>query len=210
AIKMREIVLPGTAISDKRLSAENTYFDGAKTRSEVVGLYDSAHNEVIQLEGRWKPRPGDVVVGIVERVGRNGVYGISLTEAVDGLLIQDKYDNARFAVGDVIEAEIRDIEHKRLAVLERPKLLRAGSLMQIKAVRVPRLIGKANTMITQIIELTGCNIIVGRNGLVWMRGSNVAAATAAVLTVEREAHTSGLTERIKSMLEKMNGNESRT
>ncbi len=207
---MREIVLPGTAISDKRLSAENTYFDGAKTRSEVVGLYDSAHNEVIQLEGRWKPRPGDVVVGIVERVGRNGVYGISLTEAVDGLLIQDKYDNARFAVGDVIEAEIRDIEHKRLAVLERPKLLRAGSLMQIKAVRVPRLIGKANTMITQIIELTGCNIIVGRNGLVWMRGSNVAAATAAVLTVEREAHTSGLTERIKSMLEKMNGNESRT
>lgn len=207
---MREIVLPGTAISDKHLSAENTYFDGAKTRSEVVGLYDSAHNEVIQLEGRWKPRPGDVVVGIVERVGRNGVYGISLTEAVDGLLIQDKYDNARFAVGDVIEAEIRDIEHKRLAVLERPKLLRAGSLMQIKAVRVPRLIGKANTMITQIIELTGCNIIVGRNGLVWMRGSNVAAATAAVLTVEREAHTSGLTERIKSMLEKMNGNESRT
>ncbi len=207
---MREIVLPGTAISDQRISAENTYFDGAKTRSEVVGLYDSAHNEVIQLEGRWKPRPGDVVVGIVERVGRNGVYGISLTEAVDGLLIQDKYDNARFAVGDVIEAEIRDVEHKRLAVLERPKLLRAGSLMQIKAVRVPRLIGKANTMITQIIELTGCNIIVGRNGLVWMRGSNVAAATAAVLTVEREAHTSGLTERIKSMLEKMNGNESRT
>ena len=173
-------------------------------------MYDSAHNEVIQLEGRWKPRPGDVVVGIVERVGRNGVYGISLTGAVDGLLIQDKYDNARFAVGDVIEAEIRDVEHKRLAVLERPKLLRAGSLMQIKAVRVPRLIGKANTMITQIIELTGCNIIVGRNGLVWMRGSNVAAATAAVLTVEREAHTSGLTERIKSMLEKMNGNESRT
>ncbi len=207
---MREIVLPGTAISDQRISAENTYFDGAKTRSEVVGLYDSAHNEVIQLEGRWKPRPGDVVVGIVERVGRNGVYGISLTEAVDGLLIQDKYDNARFAVGDVIEAEIRDVEHKRLAVLERPKLLRAGSLMQIKAVRVPRLIGKANTMITQIIELTGCNIIVGRNGLVWMRGSNVAAATAAVLTVEREAHTSGLTERIKSMLEKINGNESRT
>lgn len=207
---MREIVLPGTAISDQRISAENTYFDGAKTRSEVVGLYDSAHNEVIQLEGRWKPRPGDVVVGIVERVGRNGVYGISLTGAVDGLLIQDKYDNARFAVGDVIEAEIRDVEHKRLAVLERPKLLRAGSLMQIKAVRVPRLIGKANTMITQIIELTGCNIIVGRNGLVWMRGSNVAAATAAVLTVEREAHTPGLTERIKSMLEKMNGNESRT
>ncbi len=199
-------MLPGTAISDRQLSVENTYFDGYKTRSEVVGLYDSTHNDIIQLEGRWKPRPRDVVVGIVERVGRNGVYGITLDEAIDGLLIQDKYDNARYVVGDVIEAEIRDVEHKRLAILERPKLLRAGLLMRIKAVRVPRLIGKANTMITQIIELTGCNIIVGRNGIVWMRGSNVAAATAAVLTVEREAHTTGLTERIKSMLERMNEN----
>ncbi len=201
-IAMRNIVLPGTVLSDRRLAMENTYIDGGRTVSAVVGLFDDAKNEVIPLEGYWRPRSGDVVIGVIESKGRNGTYRLALTEFIGGLIIQDKYDRESYRVGDVIEATVRDVEHKVLAVLEEPKLLEGGTLMRVKAVKVPRLIGKANTMIKQIADLTGCSMVVGRNGVVWMKGRDVAKATEAVLRVEREAHTSGLTERIKSMLEK--------
>lgn len=201
-VSMRKIVVPGTVVSDHRLSMDNTYVDGTRTVSAVVGLFDDSRNEVIPLEGFWKPRSGDIVVGVVEAAGRNGTYKVVLTEFVNGLIIQDKYDREHYMPGDIIEAKVRDIEHKVLAVLEEPRRLEGGTLMNVKAVKVPRLIGKANTMIKQIMDLTKCSMVVGRNGLVWMKGQGVAEATEAVLRIEHEAHTSGLTERIKSMLEK--------
>ncbi len=198
---MRKIVIPGTVVSDRRLSMDNSYIDGSRTVSAVVGLFDDSRNEIIPLEGFWKPRSGDIVVGVIETAGRNGTYRVSLTEFVDGLIIQDKYDREHYMPGDIIEARVRDIEHKVLAVLEEPRRLDGGTLMNVKAVKVPRLIGKANTMVGQIMELTKCSMVVGRNGIVWIKGAGTARAAEAVLRIQREAHTSGLTERIKSMLE---------
>jgi exosome complex component RRP4 len=69
-----------------------------------------------------------------------------------------------------------------------------------KPTKVPRVIGKGNTMIDQIANLTKCRISVGMNGLVWLNDGDLRLAVSALRRIEREAHTSGLTEKIKKML----------
>ncbi len=56
-------------------------------------------------------------------------------------------------------------------------------------------------MIRQIAEATGTHIVVGMNGLIWLKDGNITLATEALLKIEREAHLSGLTETIKNFLE---------
>jgi exosome complex RNA-binding protein Rrp4 len=55
-------------------------------------------------------------------------------------------------------------------------------------------------MVTLIKSKTGCDIYTGQNGLVWIRGENKAKAIEAILTIEKESHTVGLTEKIEKML----------
>ena len=79
--------------------------------------------------------------------------------------------------------------------------MRAASIIKVKPKKVLRVIGKKNTMIDQIKELTKTDIVVGLNGLIWLRGGNIELAEEAIFKIEREAHTSGLTESIRQYLE---------
>jgi len=68
--------------------------------------------------------------------------------------------------------------------------------------KVPRLIGKQGSMIELIKNKTNCQIIVGQNGVVWIKGEQEGLAAKAILTIENESHISGLTDKITAMLEK--------
>ncbi|MEM3416380.1 MAG: KH domain-containing protein, partial [Candidatus Micrarchaeaceae archaeon] len=108
--------------------------------------------------------------------------------------------SSRLKIGDVIEAKVKEMDETNTIVLMYPRRLFGGKIIDIRPSKVPRVIGSGNTMINQLIEGTKSNIIVGMNGRVWVKGGNIALATKAILRVEEEAHTSGLTERIKEML----------
>jgi exosome complex component RRP4 len=56
-------------------------------------------------------------------------------------------------------------------------------------------------MIDQIKSITKTDIVVGLNGMIWLRGGEAELATEAIFKVEREAHVSGLTESIRQYLE---------
>jgi exosome complex component RRP4 len=60
-------------------------------------------------------------------------------------------------------------------------------------------------MVEMIKQMTGTQIVVGQNGVVWMRGDNEDVAAEAVLAIEERAHMHGLTDYIKTMLEKHMG-----
>ena len=47
---------------------------------------------------------------------------------------------------------------------------RGGIIVDITPTKVPRLIGKKGSMINMIKDKTNCKIIVGQNGLVWVKG----------------------------------------
>jgi len=58
-------------------------------------------------------------------------------------------------------------------------------------------------MISMIKQETGCNIILGLNGVVLITGKTLEdeqLAMRAILKIEQESHTSGLTDRVTQML----------
>ncbi len=103
-------------------------------------------------------------------------------------------------VGIVEDAGRNRVNGKKEVMLSNPRLLKGGAIIKIKPTKIPRVLGKANTMAKQISELTKCDMVVGSNGIVWVRGENMALAIAAILRIESDAHVSGLTEKIKEML----------
>ena len=57
-------------------------------------------------------------------------------------------------------------------------------------------------MVEMIKELTGTQIVVGQNGIVWVKGENESIAAEAILLIEQKSHVQGLTDQIKEILEK--------
>ena len=62
-------------------------------------------------------------------------------------------------------------------------------------------------MVSLIKNATGCKIIVGQNGVVWLQGEPMSEVIAiqAIKKIEEESHISGLTERVTEFLEKSCG-----
>jgi exosome complex RNA-binding protein Rrp4 len=196
---MKQIVLPGDMILEKEERLPNTYTEDGKTYAYVSGLYDSATKRIVALEGNWTPRQGDVVIGIITNAGRKGMYSLDLSHFMTGMII-DKFTKLELHKGEVVEAEVDRIENRRIVHLVRPRTLKDGVIITIGPTKVHRVIGKGNTMIKQICDATRSTIVVGENGMIWIKGGNVELATEAILEVERSAHISGLTEMIKNML----------
>jgi len=195
---MKQIVFPGEQIKDaKRMY--NTYTEHGKAYSKVVGLYDIQNNSIIPLEGAYIPHKGDEIIGIVTSE-RNGIYDLYIQHFDRCLLITDKRDEL-IDDGTVVSATIRDIENKKTIIVEMPRKLSEGMLIYVKPMKIPRVIGRNNTMVNMISEYTNTHIVVGMNGLVWLKGGNTSLAIEAILRVENEAHVEGLTNRIKLMLE---------
>jgi len=64
-------------------------------------------------------------------------------------------------------------------------------------------------MINMIKEKTRCDIVVGQNGVVWVKGDPEMEKVArkVILMIDREAHTSGLTDRVRDTLIELIKNE---
>ncbi len=208
---MRELVYPGDELPGQARRAACTFRLDGSQHAAVMGLYDTESASFVPLEGLWTPRQNDAVVGVVS-IARpeRGVYAVDLCYFGSGVLLVDenrhgsaaqrRSDACAYEVGSVISAEVARVEHRRDVVLRSPKRLAGGSLMLIKPSKVPRVLGRGNTMLRQIMEITACTIVVGLNGLLWLSGGEVAAAKLAILKIEREAHMPGLTESIRTML----------
>ena len=141
-------------------------------------------------------------MGVVTEA-KSSVCVVDLSSFARGLIILRKYENPP-EKGSLISAVVKDVENRKTVILERVSVLREGMLVKVKPTKVPRIIGKSNTMVNQIAELTGVRIVVGMNGLIWIRGDKGALAVAAIKRISEEAHVPGLTQRIKEMLEKGN------
>jgi len=116
-----------------------------------------------------------------------------------------------FDVDDYIVAKIINVTSQKLIdlTMRGPGLrkLVGGRVIEVNTNKVPRIIGKQGSMIHMIKEATGCKIIVGQNGLLWILGEpkNELIAIEAIRKIEQESHLSGLTEKIKEFLEKSTG-----
>lgn len=195
---MKRIVVPGEILAEKAVRLDHTIVEDGKTCSTVMGLYDDQTGSLIPLEGLWYPQDGEKVIGIVEEARLN-TDTINLNAPYKGLIIS-KFSEANIVNGDILEATVKELDKTGTIVLVRPRVLYGGKVLAIKPSKVPRLLGKNDTMVKLIADGTKTSISVGMNGLVWVKGGNIDLATDAIMKIQEESHVSGLTERIAKMV----------
>ena len=195
---MTNIVVPGTLLLEKPFRMQGAYVENGKTYSSVIGVWDAGKEKLVPLEAIYIPTLGDNVVGVIEEEKVIG-YGADLGSAYKGLILSRGL-RSKFYPGDVIFAEIMEVSEVKDILLARPRKLAEGKLIVVSSAKIPRIIGKKSSMVQMISQLTGCEIYVGKNGIIWLKGENVQKAVDAIFKIEKEAHISGLTDRIQKFL----------
>jgi exosome complex component RRP4 len=226
----RKVVIPGEMLGEGRAGhgafEERRIDESGSTKtvvfSKVLGLaeeregMDSKLYFVIPLSGVYNPKRGDGVIGKVDQiifskfiVDINSPYEavLPLNEVVDEFVDLTTTDLTKYLdFNDLVFAEIVSVtktKNIQLSMKNRKcRKLRGGRLIKVTPAKVPRIIGKSGSMVEMIKEITGTQIVVGQNGFVWVKGDNEDIATEAVLFIEQMSHISGLTDRVKDMLER--------
>jgi exosome complex component RRP4 len=223
--KDKEIVVPGEVLATglDYLPGYGAYRDGDKIHANMLGLtsVDGRTIKLIPLAGKYVPKRGDVIIAKVFdilfsgwRCELNSAYSamLGLKEATSDFIEKGADLTRYYTFGDYIVTRITNVTSQNLIdlTMRGPGLrkLHDGRIMSITPCKVPRVIGKQGSMIGMIKSATDCQVIVGQNGWIWMSGTDAAKEAIAAKTIkliEKEAHTSGLTERIKEFLEKETG-----
>lgn len=214
----REAVLPGEFLDEKkgRKLSNSVYAEGNKVFAKVLGIPFIGTNEikVLPMSGVYIPRINDKIVGVIKQVEISGwlvdinspyISFLPVSDGVDEFVDMHRTDIARFFdTGDVIYCKVSKVtSNKTIRVSMRSlgaRKLYDGSVIRVKPTKVPRIIGKGGSMINLIKNSTGCHVYVGKNGIVWVKGDNKNKAIEAILMIERESHTIGLTNKIEKML----------
>ena len=115
---MSRIVIPGEMLVEKPLRTENAMIEDNKTFSTVLGIFNDEKGILTPLEGLWYPRRGDIVLGIVEEARLNS-YNVELSSPFKGIIIA-KFVETRLQRGDVVEAEVKELDESKTVVLMRP------------------------------------------------------------------------------------------
>lgn len=219
-ISNKSIVVPGELIAKgvDFLPGSGTYKEAGEVRSKVLGLVRIKGDRlvsVVPLAGQYMPFAGDGVIGVIADVQISSwmvdidapyMAFLSLSEGVEEYVDLQKSDLTHyFDVGDVIYAKVLSVSKRKdvkLTMKDRVcRKLHGGNMMKVTPTKVPRLIGKGGSMIELIKQKTECHIIVGQNGLVWIKGERGDLAAEAILMVEKESHVEGLTDRVSAFLD---------
>jgi exosome complex component RRP4 len=214
-VEDKQIVVPGEILAEGDYhSGRGTFKEEEKVCSSLVGLVAVRDKKisVIPLQSKYIPKRGDVVIGEITDI-RFSMWNLDINSPYSGILPaaevfgKEKRElNRAFDVGDVLFLRVVDVDEvKKVKLGLKGRGLgkfRGGILIHITPTKVPRLIGKKGSMINMIKDQTRCEVVVGQNGIVWVKGKPEMERVVqkVVKTIEEEAHTSGLTDRIRDML----------
>ncbi len=210
----RKIVIPGEIIESGSdfLPGEGTEKQGENIVALRYGLAEEQNRlvKIIPLSGVYQPRRGNVVIGKVELITFNGwVINIGTAEnAFLSLMEVPRYVNKDgleevMDIGDMAVVKIVGMNKRGIDVTIKSRGLgriEDGIIIKINPNKVPRIIGKEGSMINLIKDETKCNITVGQNGLISIKGDKIEDelySKEAILFVAEKSFTSGLTEEVK-------------
>ena len=212
----REVVVPGDLLSeDPKLASQGTYVEGGKVYSLNYGLVDRRNNiKVIPLSGRYIPARGDLVIGKVNDMTFSNWF-VDINSPYEGMLhvseFPERVDAGNMGkylhVGELILARVADVDPTMKVELtlrdENLKVLHQGRVIDISHTKIPRIIGRNGSMISMLKKDLNCSIFVGQNGRIWLNGDDkrVDLAIRTIFKIEREAHTTGLTDSIKAYID---------
>jgi len=216
----KQLVTPGEMLAEgDYLPGENTYVQEGKIYAQRIGLVDADNKKVnvVALRAFYVPKMGDIIIGTVLEVGFNG-WTVDIKSPYTALLRasdvlsrpfkpQNDELSAVLNAGDLIVAKIAsyDRAHDPQLTVGEPGLgkITRGQILHVTPTKIPRVIGRKGSMISMIKQETGCQIILGLNGVVLVTGKTLEEeelAITAIKKIEDESHTSGLTDRITQLL----------
>jgi len=220
-VQEKDIVVPGEILAEgmNYLPSEGTYRLKNNILASRMGLVrvDGKVIKIIPLSGKYLPRKGDVIIGRVKDINFSG-WSIETNSAYQAMLSMKDATNdfirrgadltKYFDIEDYVVTKIYNVTSQNLIdlTMKGPGLrkLEEGRILYVTPTKVPRIIGKQGSMVSMVKNATNCNIIVGQNGIVWIKGISPADEVLTVKTIrkiEAESHVSGLTDQIKKFLE---------
>ena len=223
-LEKRQVVAPGDLIAEgDYIAGDNTYKEKENIYASRVGIveYETKRVDVVALKSFYIPRMEDIVIGTITEVGFNG-WMVDINSPYPALLRASDVLSRPFKpqkddlpqvldAGDLVVAKVAsyDRTHDPQLTVAEPGLgkVTRGQILKVTPTKVPRIIGRKGSMISTIKQETGCNIILGVNGVVLITGKNLEdeqLAMKAILKIEAESHTTGLTDRITQMLKEEN------
>jgi exosome complex component RRP4 len=217
----RELVIPGEIIATGKdyLPGEWTQREGQDIVSLRFGLADRSGRlaKIIPLSGTYMPRKGNVVIGKVVDITFNGwlmdidAHYPSFLPLTECSRFVNKNDLSEcYDIGDMVAVKIMFVKRKGIDLTARGKnlgKLDEGMIIRINSNKVPRVIGKEGSMINLIKTESNCDITVGQNGIIWIRGDNIEDelfAEKAIMFVTEKSFVEGLTDKTKDWLDKNN------
>ncbi len=223
-VKDKDIAVPGEtlAVGMGYLPSQGTYREGDSILAARLGLVriEGKVIKLVPLSGRYKPKRGDAIIGKVIdvlisgwRVDTNSAYSavLSLKDASSRYIPKGADLTQFYGIGDNLSMKITNVTSQNLidVTMKGPGLnkLEGGRIIKVNTHKVPRIIGKQGSMVSMIKHATGCRIVVGQNGVIWLDGEpkKEQIVVKAIKMIEDEAHLSGLTDRVKGFLEKETG-----
>jgi exosome complex component RRP4 len=214
----RTVVIPGETIAegDNYLPGEGTEKKGKKIVAQRYGLAEEANKlvKVIPLSGVYQPRRGNIVIGKCNLLTFNG-WVIDIGTAENAFLPltetprfvpKDRLDEV-MKIGDIAVAQIFGINGRGIDLTIKSRGLGRideGLIFKINPNKVPRVIGKEGSMIKIIKDYTNCNITVGQNGFIWIKGDKIEDelfAKKAIEFVTEKSFMEGLTEKVEKWFE---------
>jgi exosome complex component RRP4 len=212
----KNIVVPGDLLSDDPTkSGEGAYVENGKVYSLIYGIFDDKDKiRVIPLSGKYIPSIGDVVIGLIVDISFSN-WKVDISSPYEALMHISEYprriDSSEMSkimrVGDLAIFKVVDVDSSMKIELalkdDQLQVLRNGRIVELSYSKVPRVIGRAGSMISLLKSALNINIFVGKNGRIWISGkeSDEDLAVRTIKKIEQEAHTSGLTDRITKFLE---------
>jgi exosome complex component RRP4 len=222
-IENKDVVVPGQLLAKGMdyLPSQGTYRDGENIYASRIGLasINGRAIKLIPLCGPYIPKRDDLVICRAIDILMSG-WRIDLFASNSAMLnVKDATNtfvgkgtdlSKIISIGDYLAAKVVNVTTQKLVdlSLKGPGLrkLDGGQIVRYSPTKFPRVIGKSGSMVSLIKDMTGCHIIVGQNGIIWVSGKpeNEVVAIEAIKMIEQYAHTSGLTDRVKQFLESKN------
>ncbi|MEM0340205.1 MAG: exosome complex RNA-binding protein Rrp4 [Acidilobaceae archaeon] len=217
-----KMVFPGEEV-DARAQAKQPYViqvDKTKVATVLGMIVEREGGEIgfVVLSSVYVPEPGDIVIGLVESFGLT-YWQVDISSPYTAILLaQDLLGRSPnpasddlsklLRPGDYIKAKVSLFDKTRQPLLtvqgEDLGKITSGTVIEIQHNKIPRVIGKKRSMLTLLEEKTECKIYPAVNGRIHIECPSSAheiVAITAIKFIEKEAHTSGLTERVSRLIE---------
>ena len=215
-VENKEIVLPGSLLTDNNYKlGRGTYKENGKIYSSITGLvyFESEQIKVIPLKDTYSPNYGDLVIGRVTGSSYSS-WSIDINSTYHGFLpTTELYDKNEPNINNIINikdmlllrvANVDEINRVKLTLRSRGLgKFNQGTIIKVKKPTIHFLSEENAFLTTMIQEYTYTDVIIGKNGLIWINGlkENIERIIEIIELIEKEEPLKhNLIKHIQSMI----------